>query len=569
MRRISDAIDQVRRTGNVVVEAVFVSKTRTRTPFLFTGKLFKYDQKLCVMGMGVDITERKLIERSLTRLATAVEQADETIVITDTDGMILYANPAFEKTTGYTRAEAVGKNSRVLKSGKQDDVFYRQMWATLQRGEVWQGHFFNKRKDGKLYEEEATISPVRDAAGTVINYVAVKRDVTHERQIEAQFRQSQKMESFGQLAGGVAHDFNNLLAVIQMQIDLLRDDGRLTPEQLDGIGEIGEATRRATDLIRQLLIFSHQEKMQARDLDLNDCINNIFKMLRRILGENYEMELKLTMRPLFLHADAGMLDQVVMNLVVNARDAMPKGGRLIIETTPVDFDETVRVQAPQGIPGSFVCLSVSDNGCGIPAENLSRIFEPFFTTKEVGKGTGLGLATVFGIVQQHHGWINVYSEVGRGTTFRIYLPRLHAVPTASQKKAAPQLGSLRGGTETILLVEDEDAVRAVICNILSRLGYRLLSVNNAVKALEIWQARRDEIDLVLTDLVMPGGMSGKDLGERLRQENPLVKVIYASGYSAGVVGDAFFLEAGVNFISKPFETQKLAQTIRNCLDKPC
>ena len=407
---------------------------------------------------------------------------------------------------------------------------------------------------------------MRDAAGKVVNYVAVKRDVTREVQLEAQFRQSQKMESFGQLAGGVAHDFNNLLAVIQLQTDLLRDDGQLTPEQLAGVDEIGEAAQRATDLTRQLLIFGRKEIMLPRDLDLNECINNVFKMLRRILGENFELELKLTMHQVFLHADAGMLDQVVMNLVVNARDAMPKGGRLIIETAAVDFDETIRVQSAQGRPGSFVCLSVSDNGCGIPAGNLSRIFEPFFTTKDVGKGTGLGLATVFGIVQQHQGWINVYSEVGRGTTFRLYFPRLARLPLASQKTIFSPLNTLRGGTETILLVEDDHAVRAAISNILSRLGYRLLAVSNAIEALEVWRKRREEIDLVLTDLVMPGGMNGKELRERLLQENPQVKVIYVSGYSADVVDQTFFLEAGVNFISKPFETPKLTQIIRKCLD---
>jgi CheY-like chemotaxis protein len=291
-------------------------------------------------------------------------------------------------------------------------------------------------------------------------------------------------------------------------------------------------------------------------------------MLRRILGEHILIQFKFALQPLFLNADGGMLDQVLLNLAVNARDAMPKGGQLIIETAAVDFDASVSSQFAQARAGAFVCLTVSDTGCGIPAENLLRIFEPFFTTKEVGKGTGLGLATVFGIIQQHKGWINVYSEVGQGTTFRIYLPRLLQSSLSPQKNEPAKLTTLPGGDETILLVEDDDFVRPAICNALSRLGYRVFSANNAIKALEIWQLRRDQIDLVVTDLVMPGGVNGKELGERLLRENPKLKVIYASGYSAEIVGKDFRLEEGVNFLTKPFQAEMLARTIRNRLDCP-
>ena len=403
-----------------------------------------------------------------------------------------------------------------------------------------------------------------DATGRPVKMVGTIQDITERRKLEAQFRQSQKMEAIGQLAGGVAHDFNNILAVIQMQADLLKTDAGITPAQLELAEGIANAAQRAASLTRQLLMFSRKQMLQLRDLDLNESINDMTKMLRRTLGEHIQLQFKFAMQPLFIHADAGMMDQVLMNLAVNARDAMPKGGQLVIETSAVEFDESVRAQSPQARPGSFVCLSVSDTGCGIPPEILPQIFEPFFTTKEVGKGTGLGLATVFGIVQQHQGWINVYSEAGRGTTFRIYLPRLAGM--SGQKPEPSELAAVRGGNETILLVEDEPFLRESAGKVLSQLGYRVLEAANGNEALEIWKQQRDEIQLLLTDLVMPGGMTGMDLGERLLKEKPELKVIYASGYSAEIAGKDFPLEEGVNFLTKPFSSRQLAQTVRNSLD---
>jgi PAS domain S-box-containing protein len=398
------------------------------------------------------------------------------------------------------------------------------------------------------------------------------------KKLEEQFRQSQKMEGIGQLASGVAHDFNNILGIIQLQADLLKAEGGLSPAQIEFVGEIGEASQRAAALTRQLLLFSRKEKLQLRELNLNESIGDMTKMLRRILGEDIQLQFKFAMQPLFVHADASMIDQVLMNLAVNSRDAMPKGGQLIIETSAVEFDETAASHSAQIRPGKFICLGVSDTGCGIPRENLQKIFEPFFTTKEVGKGTGLGLATVFGIAQQHNGWVNVYSEVGRGTTFRIYLPQL--ARTSDQKFVTPMTEKARGGGETILLVEDEPRLRASVQKILSRLGYNVLEAANGIEALEIWKKHRNEvrlaqkvwnqqrdgIHLLLTDMVMPGGMTGKELGERLLKENPKLKVIYASGYSAEVAGKDFPLEEGVNFLTKPFQAQKLAQSVRQRLD---
>ncbi len=516
-----------------------------------------------------DITERKRAEESLKLLESAVKQSKESILITDAQldlpgPKIIFVNPAFTQMTGYTAEEVIGKTPRILQGPRTDRTVLARLRKNLEQGEVFSGETINYRKDGKEFDLEWQVAPLRDAGGKITHFVATQHDITERKKLEAQFLQSQKMEGIGQLAGGVAHDFNNILAVIQMQSDLLKNSSGLSADQVEFAEEIGVTVQRAAALTRQLLLFSRREVFQPRDVDLSASIADTAKMLRRILGENVEMQLKFASQPMFIHADAGMLDQVLLNLTVNARDAMPNGGQLIIETSGVEFDEFAASQSAQVRVGSFVRLSVSDSGCGIPSEILPKIFEPFFTTKEVGKGTGLGLATVFGIVQQHQGWINVYSEVNHGTTFRIYLPRL--ARNGGQKSAQPALAEMRGGNETILLAEDDPALRVSVRKALSQLGYRILEAPTGVKALEVWNENRDEIRLLLTDLVMPGGMTGKALAQRLQQENPKLKVIYMSGYSAEVVGKEFPLKEGVNFLTKPFQAFKLAQTIRDVLD---
>ena len=512
-----------------------------------------------------DITARKLMEESRARLSMAVEQAAETVVITDTQGTILYANPALEKTSGYGLPEVLGKNPRLLKSGRHNAIFYQGIWDTLGRGEVWKGHFVNRHKSGSLYEEDATISPVRDTTGTIVNFVAVKRDVTREIQLEANFNQAKKMESIGQLAGGVAHDFNNILAAVQMQADLLKHGGGLTPEQLESVEGILASVHRAATLTRQLLLFSRREVFQPRELDLSESITSTAQMLKRLIGENIRMQVNLAVQSMHLHADPGMMDQVLLNLVVNARDAMPDGGQLVIETVGVEIDDLAATQCLQARPGSFVRLSVSDTGRGIPPDVLPHIFEPFFTTKEVGKGTGLGLATVFGIVQQHQGWINVYSEVGNGTTFRIYLPRqaMTALPTAPPKAPEPMLG----GSETILLVEDDPVLRGTVHTTLTRMGYRIFEAPTGAKALGIWAEHRGDINLLLTDLMMPDGVTGVALAQRLLEDEPSLSVIYMSGHGADIIGQDISIQEGVNFLGKPFTAQKLALALRKNLDK--
>jgi PAS domain S-box-containing protein len=516
-------------------------------------------------GTCTDIHELKQTEAAHARLATAVEQSAETIVITDTAGTILYANPAFEKTSGYSRAEVLGQTPRILKSGKQDGEFYRQMWTTITQGKVWRGHFINRQKDGTLYEEDASISPVRDSAGKIVNYVAVKRDLTREVELESQFRQAQKMEAIGQLAGGVAHDFNNILAVIQLQAGMLKADPTLNKGQLEYAKDIEEATNRAAALTKQLLLFSRKQAMQLHDYDLNEVVTSITKMLQRVLGEHIQMQFTQRAHALTVHVDSGMIDQVLMNLTVNARDAMSAGGHLYIETSAVDLDETQVAQLPSARPGSFACLTVRDTGCGMTPEVLTRIYEPFFTTKEHGKGTGLGLATVFGIVQQHQGWINVTSQVGKGTTFRIYLPR--RTMQAENIAEWSSLSAILRGHETILLAEDDTTLRASASGTLTRHGYRVLEAASGPEALALWKSHQGEIKLLLTDLLMPGGMTGKELAQTILPANPDLKIIYMSGYSADLVGGDFQLDEGVNFLAKPFTVRKLTQIVRDAFDK--
>jgi len=417
--------------------------------------------------------------------------------------------------------------------------------------------------DGTVLERYS--SPVRDPAGNYFGRIWTFRDLTERRILEEQLRQAQKMDAIGQLAGGVAHDFNNILALILLHAGQLRLDTSLTSEQAEAIRDIETAAQRAANLTRQLLLFSRKQTLQLLDLDLNETVSHLARLLERVLGEHIQMQFQYAPPPLPVKADSGMLDQILMNLTVNARDAMPAGGRLVIRTFAIDLDEVKAAQIPRARPGSFVGLSVSDNGCGIPPENLPKIFEPFFTTKPVGQGTGLGLATVFGIVQQHQGWINVFSVAGQGTTFEIYLPRL-AEPAAVPEER-PLAALLPQGHETLLLVEDEPSLRDLIRTVLSRLGYHVLTAASGVEAREVWNRHRDQIQLLITDMVMPEGISGPELAGLLRQKYPELKVIFISGYSVDLTREELKLEEGVNFLGKPFKTAQLAQTIRNCLDQ--
>jgi two-component system cell cycle sensor histidine kinase/response regulator CckA len=383
-------------------------------------------------------------------------------------------------------------------------------------------------------------------------------------QLEERLREAQKMEAFGQLAGGIAHDFNNILTAIKGNVSLLQVDGGLSePERAAVTNEISDAADRAASLTRHLLTFSRRRLMQPQALDLNQIVAAVVNMLRRLIGEHIILETSYAPEAVPVYADASLLEQVLVNLAVNSRDAMAKGGQLILETARVQVGKSEALMSRHGRPGQHARLTVSDTGAGIAAEHLPHIFEPFFTTKEFGKGTGLGLSTVVGIVEQHRGWIEVQSRLGSGTTFHLYLPRSTKNITSVRPVEEP---AIRGGTETILLVEDEEAVQRSLGNMLGRYGYQIYTALSAEAASKIWRQHHQSIQLIVTDIVIPGGVSGRALFDKMRSEKPDLKAIFCSGYTDDVLGNDAQLRRDPNFIEKPFAPDKLLRKIRACLD---
>lgn len=523
------------------------------------------DGSILWRGFAMDITERKRQEADLVRLAAAVEQTADSVVITDPEGNIQYVNPAFERITGYTREDVLGRNPRFLKGGQTDAAVYKALWETIRQGEVWVGHLTNCKRDGTLFEERVTISPVHDKNDRIVNYIAVKQDISDFKQLEEQLRQSQKLEAIGMLAGGIAHDFNNLLTVICGYSDLslmrLREEDPLHRN----ISEINKAADRAAGLTRQLLAFSRKQVLQPRVLDLNAVVSELEKMLRRLIGEDIGLATVLESELGSVKADPGQIEQIIMNLAVNARDAMPQGGKLTIETTNVYLDEEYAKVHVAVVPGPYVMFAVSDTGTGMDSRTQARIFEPFFTTKEKGKGTGLGLSTVYGIAKQSGGNIWVYSELGRGTTFKIYLPRVDEGAQEYERPAETEDAFL--GAETVLLAEDEEMVRKLARSVLEMSGYQVLEAANGGAALLICERHTEPIHLLLTDVIMPE-MSGRELAERLAQLRPEMKVLYMSGYTDNTIVHQGVLDEGANFIQKPFPTDALARKVRDVLDAP-
>lgn len=496
-------------------------------------------------------------------LNTAMEQSTDTIIITDTTGTILYVNPAFEQTTGYNAAEAIGQNVNILQRPTEDSDIYLTLWETITQSNVRQGHSINQKKNGELYTAQATMMPVRNNMGKVTNYVSIQRDVTQELQLEEQYRQAQKMEAVGRLAGGVAHDFNNILTVILVSCSLMKRNLDSESPLNHDLQQIKDAADRAADLTRQLLAFSRQQVLQPEILSLNTVIANLEKMLRRLIGEDIELITSLQSALGLIKADPGQIEQVIMNLVINARDAMPKGGKLIIETDNVYFDEDDINHYTHIKPGHYALLAVSDTGHGMNKEIQSRAFEPFFTTKEKGRGTGLGLSTIHGIVTQSGGDVNIYSEVKHGTTFKVYLPLNQSKET--YVKTDKNEFNQKPDKATILLIEDEAGVRKVTSRILHTFGYHVLEASNGREAQAVSQNYEGVIDLVLTDVIMPGGLSGPQIAETITTQRPQVKMLYMSGYTNRVMAEYGILDPEINFIQKPFTPDKLIAKIQNLL----
>jgi signal transduction histidine kinase/CheY-like chemotaxis protein len=396
-------------------------------------------------------------------------------------------------------------------------------------------------------------------------------DITDRLNLEAQLRYSVKMEAVGQLAAGVAHDFNNILTIIQGHADLLLQAPDSAAKNERSIRQICTAADRAGQLIKQLLMFSRKQVMQQRNVDLNDVIQNLSPMLRGLLGEHITFQFNSSSGLPPLWVDLGMIEQLLVNLIINARDAMPRGGALTVSTSLETLEPISTVLNPEARPGTFVCLRVTDTGCGMSPYTLAHLFEPFFTTKEPGKGTGLGLATVYGIIKQHQGWVVVDSRENAGSTFAIFLPGTEnpgekLLPAQPAGEPAPADDPMARGTETILIVEDESALRELVVHILQLCGYRTFEAESGQAALAVWDKHKNEIDLLLTDMVMPGGMSGRQLADRLQAEEPTLKVIYTSGYSPGMAGKDIALLEGFNFLAKPYTPGRLALVVRECLD---
>jgi two-component system cell cycle sensor histidine kinase/response regulator CckA len=507
--------------------------------------------------------EQQSAEESLRKLSRAVEQSADTVVITDCHGVIEYVNPAFEGLTGYSRDEARGKTPRILKSREQGPEIYQEMWKAILGGRVFRGILVNRKKNGELYYIEESICPIRDADGKITHFISNGRDLTERLRLEAQLLQAQKMDAIGRLAGGVAHDFNNLLTIITSYSELALDS---VPHNspLEKIQEILQAARRAAELTRQLLAFSRKQPQALRVVELNSVISTIAKTLPRLIGEDIDFSFTPGEDLGPVRIDPVQLEQVLMNLAANARDAMPQGGHLQIETSNVRLDDDYIHGKPAVIPkGHYALITVSDDGHGIPPEDLPHVFEPFYTTKPSGKGTGLGLATVYGIVKQNNGFIWVYGEPGSGTIFKIYLPCAHERHHLSDIEETESPNE-RGGSETILLVEDEAAVRRATAEFLRLQGYNIIEARDGLDALALAKEQRT-IHLVVSDVVMPR-MSGGALAKEVARVRPDTQFLFVSGYAGKTILDHKVVDLETNFLQKPYTLRQLSSKIRRALD---
>lgn len=518
-----------------------------------------------------EVKERKKRERAeqnLSRLASVVQQATESIVITDLEGNIEYINPAFEKCTGYSMKESLGQNPRFLKSGKQDAKFYKDLWDRISAGKTWVGTFINKRKDGTVFHEDAVIFPIKDNHGVIINYAAVKRDITAEKELEGLLRQAQKLEAIGQLTGGIAHDFNNILSVINgySELAFLKIDS--THLLFKNISEISKAGKKAVSLIRRLLAFSRRQVIEPKIININELIIALEKMLRRLIGEDITIDLLLSDKCDNIKADPGQIEQILINLIVNARDAINDKSsqifekKIIIETSNVYLNNRFVSLHPESQKGQHIEITITDPGIGMDEKTKLKIFEPFFTTKEEGAGTGLGLSTVYGIIKQNNGSIFVNSEPGRGTTFKIYWP------VSEQKKDFRvdliKDKSLIRGKGTILLVEDEESVRNFTKEALESMGYTVNSTSNGHEALAFIKKNNIKIDLLISDVIMPK-MGGVELADNLEKLLPGLKVLFISGYIDNKIVKDGILKKNVNFLHKPFSVHSLAKKVNEVL----
>jgi len=563
-RGLRRQIDQGTRSGGWHGELLNRRKEGPEFPISLRTSVVRDEQGTMVglLGLARDISEQRESEQRLRLQEAALAATVDAVVITDREGTIEWVNPAFTRLTGYSPEEAIGRNPRVLKSGAQAPAFYKDLWETLLEGRVWYGELSNRRKDGSLYTEEMTITPVTDETGDIAHFAAIKRDISERIALENSLHGARRMEALGQLAGGVAHDFNNLLGVIRGHGELLAGRlGQLDPGR-EKLEQILKASDRAAKLTRQLLAFGRQQVLEPRVVDLNGVVVETEKLLRRLVGEGVEVVVSPGADLGRVRVDPTQIDQVLLNLAANARDAMPQGGRFTIETSNLEVGEAeCRTRAGARL-GRFVRLRVSDTGIGMDEATRARIFEPFFTTKEVGKGTGLGLASVYGIVKQSGGYVWVESAPGKGSSFDIHLPRVEA--ELEPHEAAPPPPAPRTPA-TILLVEDEASLRDIAKELLEASGYTVIAAANGAEALSLAEHHATRpIQLLITDVMMPG-MSGPTLAQRIRVRRPDVDVLYMSGYSHEAVEKEGLLEPGTRLLAKPFSLSTLVRSVEEAL----
>ena len=499
--------------------------------------------------------------------AQALEQVADAIMITDTEARIIYANPACTELFAVGFDALLGQPPAAFGGESLDAAFYHDMWTILRRGDIWRGSLRIRRPNGTWRDTDATMSPVRDGAQAIVGYLASMRDVTEIRLLERQYTGAQKMEAIGRLAGGIAHDFNNLLTAIMGYTEIGQGQTE-DPGVREAFDDIRASATRAAALTWQLLAFSRQQSLKPRVVDLNVVTLSASGLLRQLIGETVRLTLRCQEEVWPVEVDPGQIEQILTNLAVNARDAMPGGGTLTIETANVELGEDYASTHLGSRPGPHVMLAVSDSGTGIDPEILAHVFEPFFTTKEYGKGTGLGLATVYGIVKQSGGFIWVYSEPGHGTTFKVYLPRVDKPVDWVPRSPVEREGRAAGGDETILIVEDDPAVRALTTRILEAAGYTVLQEGDPLEAVKLFDGHGGRVHLLLTDVVLPG-MSGRALAECIvAREGLSPRTLYMSGYTREAVVHDGRLDADVEFLEKPFTRDGLLRAVRAVLEQP-
>lgn len=546
-----------------------ITEFKTKSGELFLGEVVSFflrdseNERRGFIGIIRDVTFRERQIEQQQRYLQAMSQVGEAVVITDPEGRIEYVNPAFTEITGYSPEEVIGRNPHILNSGKHSQEFYQELWDTIQSGESWSGQFVNKRKDGEFYTEDAVISPVKDSRGHIINYVAVKRDITEQLQLEEELRQSQKMEAVGQLAGGIAHDFNNLLTIINGYTSILSSQP-LPDETQALVSSIEHAGQRAAELTNQLLAFSRKQKLEPQTIYPDKLIKKIVPMLNRLLAEDIDIRIETNANETQIMVDPGQLEQVILNLALNARDAMKKGGRLNITSDVSTYLELPLLMQEEFKTDSadYYCLTVSDTGTGMKTELLEKIFEPFFTTKPEGQGTGLGLSTVYGIVKQSGGAIDVESQPGEGTTFTLYFPESSAVRVVQKKETHPEDVDLRA--REILVVDDDPGILKYIRYVLERGGMNVHTSERASDALEFLRSTKSAIDVLLCDVILEDE-NGSVLAEKCKSIHQGLQVILMSGYTDDRTLE-YLLEGHSISLRKPFEKEELVKSIQSALE---